>query len=313
MAYPIAPKQGYLRVPSVYRHDAFAHDGSDGCARVRPHSGIDSTPTVANAQALSVLGGKVVKADYTIYAGNYVVVQAPDGWLWLDIHLASRLVRAGDVVREGGVIGIVGNTGGGGALGTKARIGIHLHTSRCKDMTAVNRIVNGLVRARYKGESPEAWALNHGLSDPYPHIIRSLSDKASTPLDPTAPVVPTTPEEEDDMFDENHAAALGRVEAMLHQVFGWNQEMQPKLDEVWRDVNALEWLKNRQGQEDIAAYQIAQLFGRLPIFDSLSPSADAAEIAQAVADKLAIPGVTPEVITQIATAVNDEAHRRSAD
>lgn len=316
MAYPIAPAQGFIRTPDRYRHDAFGHDGMvDGCTRIRPHSGLDTTPIVANARALSVLGGKVVRADWTIYAGNYVAVEATDGWIWLSLHLASRLVRPGDRVEEGDVIGIVGNTGGGGSgplAGKTGNLGIHVHTCRCRDMAAVNRIVNGLVRARYKGETPDQWAAAHGLSDPYPHIISSLSGRASGTKGSTP--TPTTPEEDPDMaFTEENSAQLAELAKAIPAVYKWVQDMQPKVDEVWRDVNALEWLKTRQGQEDIEAYQIAQLFGRLPIFDSLSPSADAAEIAKAVADKLAIPGVTPEVITQIAVAVNDEASRRLAD
>lgn len=171
MAYPIDPKQGFMRTPDRYPHDAF---GVDTGGRVRPHSGFDSTPRVPNAEARSVLGGTVVKADWTKYAGNYVVEAAPDGWLWLTLHLASRSVRAGAVTEPGSVIGVVGNTGGGGALGSKATIGIHSHVSRCRDMAAVNRIVNGLVRPRYKGETNAEWAEAHGLSDPYPHIIESL-------------------------------------------------------------------------------------------------------------------------------------------
>lgn len=188
MAWPIDPKQGFYRYPAKYVHDAFGHDGGvDGCKRVRPHSGGDSTPSVKSARALSVLGGKVVRTGWTIYAGNYVVVDAPDGWLWLDIHLASRLVATGADVGEGDAIGIVGNTGGGGSgplAGKSGNLAIHLHTSRCKDMAAVDRIINGYVRARYKGETAAQWATAHGLSDPYPHIIKSVEDgKSSAPIE----------------------------------------------------------------------------------------------------------------------------------
>lgn len=184
MAYPIDPKQGFLRTPARYPHDAF---GVDTGGRARPHSGFDATPTVANATACSVLGGKVIRTGYTIYAGHYVVEVAPDGWLWLSMHLAKYTVSVGDELGPGDAIGIVGRTGGGGGspLTGNTKMGIHIHVSRCRDIAAVNRIVNGYVRARYKGETSAQWALAHGLSDPYPHIIASGSDKTSRPSNPT--------------------------------------------------------------------------------------------------------------------------------
>lgn len=201
MAYPIDPSQGFLRTPARYPHDAF---GVDTGGRVRPHSGIDSTPTIRDCPARSVLGGTVVRADWTRFAGNYVVEAAPDGWLWLTLHLASRHVRPGAVTTPGQQIGVVGNTGGGGALKDKPVLGIHSHVSRCKDMAAVNRIINGLVRTRYKGETSAQWAIAHGLSDPYPHIIDSLKAKGEA--------------QEDEMNDADRAwlqKALNDTEARI--------------------------------------------------------------------------------------------------
>lgn len=177
MSYPIDPKQGFLRTPDRYPHDAFAVDTG---GRVRPHSGIDSTPRVAGALARSVLGGVVTRADWTIYAGNYVVERAPDGWLWLSLHLASRLVRPGAVLKPGDPVGVVGNTGGGGTgpLAGKTGMATHLHTSRCRDDAAVDRIVHGRVRPRYKGETNAQWAAAHGLSDPLPHINAAVKASA---------------------------------------------------------------------------------------------------------------------------------------
>ena len=190
MAYPMDPSEGFLRTPTKYPHDAFGHDGAvDGCSRIRPHTGNDSTPRVKDATARTVLGGRVGRADYTIYAGNYVVVEAPDGWLWLDLHLQRRLVRPGHILAEGDAIGVVGNTGGGGSgpLAGVGKLGTHLHTSRCKDYAAVDRIVNGLVRRRGKGESAERWAAAMGLSDPYPHILKSLETSKASGTSADAP------------------------------------------------------------------------------------------------------------------------------
>jgi len=193
MALPIDPKQGFLRSPVPYVHDQFGHDGAvDGCTRVRPHSGIDATPRVANASALAVRGGAVVETGWTIYAGNYVVIQASDGLLWLYIHLARASVRADDVLEAGDELGIIGNTGGGGSgplAGKTGNLAIHLHVSLCLTMLAVGAIINGLVRSRRKGETAEQWAQAHGLIDPWPFIVDDSKTAANA-------------EEEDDMYTQ---------------------------------------------------------------------------------------------------------------
>lgn len=202
MAYPIDPKHGYLRTPARYPHDAF---GVDTGGRARPHSGFDATPTIPSAPAQSVLGGRVIKTGYTIYAGYYVVEDAPDGWLWLSLHLAALAVNTGDVIGPGHMIGVVGRTGGGGGspLTGNTKMGIHIHVSRCQDMAAVNRIINGYVRARYKGETSAQWAKAHGLSDPYPHIIASGSDKASAPQNPQDGfLMALNDEQQKDLYDK---------------------------------------------------------------------------------------------------------------
>lgn len=238
MAYPIDPKNGFLRAPNPYKHDAFGHDGAvDGCARVRPHSGIDSTPRVPNCPARSVLGGRVVETGWTIYAGNYVVVAAPDGWLWLDIHMAKRTVTSGAVVAEGGQIGIVGNTGGGGSgplAGKQGKLAIHQHTSRCRDMAAVGRIINGLVRSRRKGETSAQWATAHGLSDPYPHIIASVEDGKSN-----APAT-GTPIEEDDMYSDTDRARDELTNKGVVQVANNVAAARVQLDRIEATLNRIE-------------------------------------------------------------------------
>jgi hypothetical protein len=195
MAYPIHPSEGFLRTPERFPHDAF---GVDTGGRERPHSGFDATPTVANCPARSVLGGRVVQTGYTIYAGHYVVEAAPDGWLWLSLHLARLFVAQGHVTRPDTIIGVVGNTGGGGGSPLKgnAKMGRHIHVSRCRDMDAVNRIIHGKLRARYKGETSAQWAAAHGLSDPYPHILASVKSTEKDKDQPPAKTPEQIEEEE---------------------------------------------------------------------------------------------------------------------
>jgi hypothetical protein len=187
-ATPLLPAQGFertavatkLSLGKAYPHDAF---GVDSGGRVRPHSGHDSTPTVTRATARTVLQGQVSRTGFSVYAGNFVEVDAEDGWLWLTLHLASIAVAADAPVDEGQGIGIAGNTGGGGALG-KASMFVHVHTSRCVNRAAADRILNGLVRGRIKGETSAEWAHAMGLSDPWPIIRDGYTTAAPTPVSP---------------------------------------------------------------------------------------------------------------------------------
>ncbi len=194
MAYPMLLTEGYLRTPYATpesKNKAYVHDGfgADTGGRVRPHSGFDSSPTVKNATACSVLAGTVTRTGVSKYAGNYVEILSSDGKLWLYIHLAAIAVPVGANVYPGQGIGIIGNTGGGGALGKPGPLAVHLHTSRCDNRAAADRILNGLVRERYKNESTAQWAAAHGLSDPWPVIRESVQAK---------PEVPVVDEEEED-------------------------------------------------------------------------------------------------------------------
>lgn len=177
MANPISKSEGFVRTPDRFPHDAFAADTG---GRVRPHSGLDTTPTVANARARAVIGGTVTRVGRTVPAGNYVEILGDDGWLWLSIHLARQGVGSGARVEEDDVIGIVGNTGGSGALTGGSKLAVHSHVSRCRDRAAADRVLNGTVRARLKGETREQWATAHGFSDPWP-TIRDGKASSDTP------------------------------------------------------------------------------------------------------------------------------------
>lgn len=184
MALPIDPSEGYMRIPPNYRHDGFAHDGSDGCTRVRPHSGVDATPTVPNSRNRAVLSGTVTRTGFSVYTGNYVEIRDAKGRYWLTFHQRQNLVSAGDIVSAGAIIGYTGNTGGTGALGS-VKIGVHNHTSLCATQAASTGLINGRIRERYKNETPAQWAAAHGLLDPWPVIQDSLkdSDKDTNPIE----------------------------------------------------------------------------------------------------------------------------------
>lgn len=69
--------------------------------------------------------GKVLKAEFDYSWGNYVVVQHEDGTTALYAHQQQYLVKAGDNVSQGQVIGHVGSTGNS--------TGAHLHLELCQD------------------------------------------------------------------------------------------------------------------------------------------------------------------------------------
>ena len=74
------------------------------------HGGIDiaapnGTPIMASK------AGVVVISQYGSSYGNYVVISHPDGTRTLYAHMSQRNVSAGDTVRQGQTVGLVGSTG----------------------------------------------------------------------------------------------------------------------------------------------------------------------------------------------------------
>jgi len=89
------------------------------------HTGIDlagplDTPVHAAADGVVLLATASVDADGQLTGyGNYIVIAHPDGFETLYAHLDSVAVAAGDVVRQGQIIGFEGSTG--------TSTGPHLH------------------------------------------------------------------------------------------------------------------------------------------------------------------------------------------
>jgi len=75
-----------------------AHNGTD----YRANTG---TPVVAAGN------GKVIKATYNKYNGNYVFIQHGDGIITKYLHFSKRKVKKGQRVKQGQIIGYVGMTG----------------------------------------------------------------------------------------------------------------------------------------------------------------------------------------------------------
>ncbi|RMH45848.1 MAG: peptidase M23 [Gammaproteobacteria bacterium] len=78
--------------------------------RVRPHRGIDyrapkGTPVWAAGD------GRVVKAGYNKYNGNYVFIKHGERYMTKYLHFSKLAVKTGQYVKQGQVIGYVGATG----------------------------------------------------------------------------------------------------------------------------------------------------------------------------------------------------------
>jgi len=97
--------------------DWSAHVSSEFGWRIHPitgkekfHNGIDiALPTGTEVHASS--SGTVIQSYYSESAGNYVVVQDETGYTAHYMHLNSRSVAVGDVIKHGEIIGTVGSTG----------------------------------------------------------------------------------------------------------------------------------------------------------------------------------------------------------
>ena len=89
------------------------------------HTGYDLVG-IGSATVTAAVGGTVVqsriitdKSNLTWQWGNYVCIKTDTGQYHYYCHLASRAVKAGDTVKVGDTLGIMGNTG--------YSFGAHLH------------------------------------------------------------------------------------------------------------------------------------------------------------------------------------------
>ena len=93
--------------------------------KTEKHNGYDMVG-IGSYNIISVCDGKVVqsrivtdKNNKTWQWGNYVCVLGVDGRYYYYCHMNNRLVKAGDNVRKGDRLGVMGNTG--------YSFGAHLH------------------------------------------------------------------------------------------------------------------------------------------------------------------------------------------
>ena len=74
------------------------------------HTGVDLRAT-SGTNIYAANGGTVITSTYSTAYGNYVVIDHGGGVATLYAHMTKRLVKVGEKVKQGKVIGYVGSTG----------------------------------------------------------------------------------------------------------------------------------------------------------------------------------------------------------
>ena len=103
----------------------------------RFHAGID-IPAPFGTPVLAVASGVVTRAAYNRGGwGNFVVIDHQNGYSTLYAHNSRNLVRAGDRVRQGDTIALVGSTGS--STGPHIHLEIHRNGRQVDPMPYFNR------------------------------------------------------------------------------------------------------------------------------------------------------------------------------
>ncbi|MBQ4858773.1 peptidoglycan DD-metalloendopeptidase family protein [Pseudoalteromonas sp. MMG007] len=106
-------KKAFLRAPVNFKYISSSFNPKrlhPVTGQVRAHRGIDyaartGTPVVASGN------GKVIKAGYSKYNGNYIFISHGTQYVTKYLHLNKKLVKTGQRVKQGDKIGTVGSTG----------------------------------------------------------------------------------------------------------------------------------------------------------------------------------------------------------
>jgi murein DD-endopeptidase MepM/ murein hydrolase activator NlpD len=99
----------------------------NGKPAAQPHMGADyALPT--GTPVFTVADGTVVIAEDLFYPGNAIFIDHGDGLVTMYFHLSEIQVQAGQEVRKGDKVGLVGSTGR--ATGPYLYFGIRWHKAR---------------------------------------------------------------------------------------------------------------------------------------------------------------------------------------
>ncbi len=95
------------------------------------HRGVDISNSVGTKIYASG-NGVVIESKYGYSYGNYILIQHKNGFKTRYAHLSKRLIKVGDEVKQGDLIGLMGNTG--------TSYGSHLHY----EIYYYNKLINPL-------------------------------------------------------------------------------------------------------------------------------------------------------------------------
>ena len=99
----------------------------NGKSAAQPHTGADYA-TLADTPVLAVADGTVVVAEDLFFPGNAVFIDHGDGLISMSFHLSEIKVQAGQQVKKGDTVGLVGTTGR--STGPHLFFGVRWHGAR---------------------------------------------------------------------------------------------------------------------------------------------------------------------------------------
>jgi len=107
------PSLNPIRVQSVVPHVSltFGQNRHPITGQWYVHTGIDLSTFRQGDSIIATANGQVVAVEYDTGWGNYIIVKHKHGFYTRYAHLQSHRVSRGDYVRQGDVIGYLGNTG----------------------------------------------------------------------------------------------------------------------------------------------------------------------------------------------------------
>lgn len=124
------PVSGYSRISSYFgnRKDPFG-------AGTKMHKGID-IPAPLGTPIKAIGDGQVAWSYYHYSAGNWVGVDHGNGLYSVYMHMSKFLVKEGDIVKAGEVIGLMGSTGS--STGSHLHLGVRLNGSYVNPLNYVS-------------------------------------------------------------------------------------------------------------------------------------------------------------------------------
>lgn len=161
------------------------------------HGGYDLVG-VGSYDVCAVVGGTVVhsriitdKSNPTWQWGNYVCIKGTDGRLYYYCHMKSRAVTAGQTVKVGDKLGVMGNTGysfgahlhfevreGSKVISPESILGIpnNVGTYSMPRMSAYERAID-ILCAEGVINSPEYWLKRKDIDPYFAELINRIADK----------------------------------------------------------------------------------------------------------------------------------------